>query len=102
MRSPLFVLAWAFVIAVAAYDAHFAWQYRAEFTDWELNPVARWCAQQGGLEVVFACKAGLLLFAFGVAAYCHFSRHRLEIPYTLVVSGLHLMLSVHYLVWQLR
>jgi hypothetical protein len=32
-----------------------------------------------------------------VAVYCHFRRHYLEIPYTLIVSGIHLVLSLHYL-----
>jgi hypothetical protein len=101
MRSPLFALAWVFVVAVAAYDVHFAWYYRECFDAWEMNPLARWGARLGGLEAVLALKAGLLLFAVAVAAYCHCRRHWLEVPYTLIVGSVHLVLSVHYLVGEL-
>lgn len=48
-----------------------------------------------------ALKLLLLSFALGVAAYCHRRHHRLEVPLTLAVSGIHLLLSVRYLVEQL-
>ena len=102
MRTILFALAWAFILAVAAYDTYFAWYYGAVFDAWELNPVARWVVQHSGLGGVFAFKAGFLAFALAVAAYCHRRRHRLEVPYTLTISGVHLALSLHYLVEQWR
>jgi hypothetical protein len=98
MRPTLFVLAWVFVLGIAAYDVYFAWQYRVAFHEWELNPVARWAAGLYGLGAVVALKAALLTFALGVAWHCHRIRHRLEVPYTLFVGGVHLLLSVHYLV----
>jgi hypothetical protein len=97
MRTTLFVLAWAFVLGVAAYDAHFAWRYRSAFDAWELNPLARRVAGACGLLAVLGLKAGLLAFAALVGLYCHLCRHRLAVPYTLTVSGVHLALSLHYL-----
>jgi hypothetical protein len=101
MRITLFLLAWAFVGAVAAYDVHFAWRYREVFQEWEMNPVARWATGLWGLGAVAVLKMALLGFALGVAAYCHRRHHRLEVPLTLVVSGAHLVLSVCYLCGQL-
>jgi hypothetical protein len=97
MRTSVFALAWAFVVVVSAYDVHFAWRYRAVFDAWELNPVARWVAGLFGLGALFAAKAALLVFAVAVAAYCQRLRHRLAVPYTLSVSGMHFVLSLHYL-----
>jgi hypothetical protein len=102
MRTTLFTLAWIFVLGVATYDVYFAWQYRVAFQTWEMNPMARWMARFCGLGGVVALKSALIVFAVGVAAYCHRLRHRLEIPYTLFVSGVHLVLSLHYLLGQLR
>ena len=34
MPRPLFLLAWAFILGVAAYDTYFAWRYRAIFLNW--------------------------------------------------------------------
>ena len=96
MRNMIFVLAWTFVLIIAGYDVYFAWQYRAGFHAWELNPVARWLAQDYGVRFVLELKIALLAFGISVAAYCHFRRHYLELPYTLIVSGIHLWLSVHY------
>jgi hypothetical protein len=45
---------------------------------------------------MFAVKIVFLVFGVAVAAYCHFRRHYLELPYTLIVSGIHLLLSLHY------
>jgi hypothetical protein len=97
MKNVLVAFAWAFVLAVASYDVYFAWQYRAGFLFWELNPLARWIAEDFGIATLFALKLGMLGFAFAVAAYCHYRNHRLELPYTLVISGMHLGLSLHYL-----
>jgi hypothetical protein len=101
MRTRLFLLAWAFVIVVAAYDGFFAWDHREQFTFWEMNPIACWVARLFGLGVVLLGKSMAVAFGASVAAYCHQRRHPLETPYTLVVSGLHLVLSVHYLIGQL-
>jgi hypothetical protein len=43
----------------------------------------------------------MLGFALAVAVYCHQRNHRLELPYTLVISGVHLWLSLHYLLGNL-
>lgn len=96
MRNMIFVFAWTFVLMIAGYDAYFAWQYRAGFHAWELNPVARWLAQGYGLRFVLGLKIALLAFGISVAAYCHFRRHYLELPYTLIVSGIHVLLTLHY------
>jgi hypothetical protein len=101
MRTTLFALAWAFILVVAAYDVSFAWHYRAGFAAWELNPVARWVAALYGLGTVFAFRVAVILFAAGLAIYCHRRRHRLAVPYTLVMGGMHLLLSLHYLVGHL-
>jgi hypothetical protein len=101
MRTKLFVLAWTFVILVAAYDSFFAWDHRDQFAFWEVNPVARWLDQLFGLAGVLVVKIIALAFGALVAAYCQQRRHRLAAPYTLLVSGVHLALSVHYLVGQL-
>jgi DNA polymerase len=100
MKNTLFVLCWAFILFVAGYDVYFAWYYRAFFRDWELNPLARWIAQDYGLIAVFVVKMILLGFIVAVASYCHFRRHYLDLPYTLVVSGIHFLLSIHYVVMQ--
>lgn len=97
MKNKLLVLAWTFTFVIAGYDVYFAWQYRAYFQSWEMNPLARWIAQDYGLTSVFVLKLGFLGFGVLVAAYCHFRRHYLELPYTLIVSAMHLWLSLHYL-----
>ena len=96
MKNTLLVLAWTFVLTIAGYDLYFAWHYRDFFHFWELNPVARWIAHDYGLTVVFAVKIVLLAFGISVAICCHIRRHYLELPYTLVVSGIHVLLSLHY------
>jgi hypothetical protein len=101
MRARLYTLAWVFIILVAIYDSGFAWVHREQFLFWELNPFARWIASLFGLGVVLLLKSVAVAFGAGVAAYCHQRHHRLEGPYTLFVSGVHLALSLHYLIGQL-
>jgi hypothetical protein len=101
MRTKLFLLAWTFVILVAAYDSFFAWDHRDQFALWEMNPIACWVARLFGLGAVLLVKIATIAFGASVATYCHQRRHSLEAPYTLVVGGLHLALSVHYLIGQL-
>ncbi len=96
MRTLLFGLAWMFVMLAAGYDAYFAWQFRGVFEIWEMNPLACWAARVGGLEVVFVFKLTATIFASGTAAYCHFRRHRLEMPFTLAIFGIYLLLCAHY------
>jgi len=96
--SVLFGLAWAFVAVVAVYDVSFAWYYRANFHDWELNPLAREVARLHGLGALFGLKAAGLGFAVIVAGYCYRCRHWLTVPYTVLASSVHLALSLHYLV----
>jgi hypothetical protein len=100
MRNVFLVLAWVFVVFVAVYDVYFAWENRAFFHVWELNPFARWIAQGFGLNVLFLLKILMLGFGAVVAAYCHLRRHYLELPYTLIGSAVHLLLSLHYLIGQ--
>jgi hypothetical protein len=97
MRWLLFSLAWLFIGSTALYDAHFAWQYRAELQSWELNPLARWCAGNLGLVAVFAFKLAGLLFAGGLAIYCRCCRPRLEPLLTLTIAGVYALLALHYL-----
>ncbi|HTU17097.1 MAG TPA: hypothetical protein VMG10_03480 [Gemmataceae bacterium] len=98
MKNTLLVLAWVFVFFVAGYDVYFAWQYRAVFHTWELNPLARWIVHDYGLNTLFLFKMVMFGFVVAVAAFCHFRRHYLELPYTLIVSGIHLLLSLHYVI----
>jgi hypothetical protein len=102
MRTALFGLGWAFILGAAAYDIHFAWQYRAAFQVWELNPLVSWAARSYGLPFVFGFRAGMMLVAAGLALYCHCRRHRLEVPMTATVGGAHLLLSLHYLFGHLQ
>ena len=102
MRRPFFVLAWLFVVLVALYDSYFAWRYRAVFQLWEINPLARWMAGNWGLTAVLTLKMTLIFFALGVAFYCRYLRHRLEVPYTLVIGGVHLTLGAQYIAGFLR
>ena len=96
MKNAVFLLAWAFVLCVAGYDVYFAWHYRANFTLWEMNPFARWLAWHFGLMAVFTFKITMLGFAVAVGAYCHRRNHHLELPYTLIISGVHLYLWLYY------
>jgi hypothetical protein len=102
VRTLVFVAAWLFVFLVAGYDVYFAWVNREGFHVWEMNPLARWAAELCGLGVVFGIKAALVVFAALVAAYCYRCRHRLLTPYTAFVSGVHLCLSIQYLIGHLR
>jgi hypothetical protein len=97
MRNIFFVLVWTFVVFVAGYDVYFAWQYRAGFHEWELNPLARWIAKDFGITTLFLLKLAMMVFVVAVAAYCHRRKHRLELPYTLIISGVHVLLWLHYL-----
>jgi hypothetical protein len=96
MRRKLFVLAWAFILGVAAYDTYYAWQYRATFLKWEMNALACWLAQVFGLGTVIAVKALGMVFATAMAIYCHHRRHRLETPLTLIIGCVYLLLTLHY------
>jgi hypothetical protein len=96
LRTAFFAFCWSFILLTAAYDAYFAWQYRAVFDAWELNPFILWLAGVGGLATVFAVKLLSMVFSTGLAIVCHYRRHRLEIPYTLIIATAHLALSVHY------
>ncbi len=100
MRIKSLVLCWGFIAAAAGYDTAFAWQYRAWFASWEMNPLARWMAHDLGLWSVFAVKLLSLVLAAGVAIYCHRHRLRLERPLTLGLRAVYGLLSPHYLVGQ--
>jgi hypothetical protein len=89
---------WAFILAVTAYDLYFAWSYRRVFEDWELNPLAYYLGQRYGIGAALGFRLLVIIFGAGLAAYCHHTHQRLAVRYTLFVGGVHLVLSVHYLV----
>src|SRR4051794_13433104 len=97
MRLILFASIWLFVACAAAYDAHFAWEYRAVLQQWEQNPVALWAAQHFGLLAVMLFKFASVGFAAGIALYLHARRDRLEVLLTLVSVGAYGILMLHYL-----
>lgn len=95
--SVLFVAAWVFIAAAAAFDSGFAWHFRADFQEWELNPLARRLADTFGMEGLLSFKAVGIVFAAVVASACRRFRNRLAVPLTLAVSAAYLFLSLHYL-----
>jgi hypothetical protein len=97
LRTAFFTFSWSFILLAAAYDSYFAWQYRAVLDAWEMNPFILWLAGVGGLASVFTFKLLSTVFSTGLAIICHYRRHRLEIPFTLIVGTAYLALSVHYL-----
>jgi hypothetical protein len=96
LRTVLFIIVWACICLVESYDTYFAWHYREMLADWELNPFILWLAGIGGLASVFLFKLSSIIFSTTLAALCHHRRHRLEIPYTVVVGAVNFMLSFHY------
>jgi hypothetical protein len=98
MRTSVFGFLWTFAIAAAAFDAYFAWQHRAGFEIWELNPLICWMSHAGGFESVIWFKVVTTLFAAALALLCHFRRHWLEIPFTSMVTAIFFCLSIHYMV----
>ncbi len=80
------------------FDAYFAWQHRAGFESWEMNPLTCWMAQAGGFESVIWFKVVTTVFAAALAFLCHFRRHWLEIPFTSMVTAIFICLSIHYLI----
>jgi hypothetical protein len=101
-RTVLFSLTWVLILLSAAYDCYFAWQYRAVLEAWEMNPFILWLAGVGGLASVFLFKLCTMIFSTVLAAVCHHRRHRLEIPFTVIVGGAYFILSFHYLISQLQ
>jgi hypothetical protein len=87
---------------VAGYDAYFAWRYWEVFQSWEWNALARWLALACGLGALLAVKAALLVFALGVAVHCRRCQHWLEVPLTLIVSCVHLVLGALYAIGHLQ
>jgi hypothetical protein len=101
MRTAGFSVTWSFILAVAAYDSHFAWRYRTELQDWELNPVASWSASVVGLPAVLGFKIATITLAMALAAYCRYRHHRLAMPMTVIIGAAYLLLSVYYFVGQM-
>ena len=97
MRWRLYTMAWVFVFAVAAYDAAFAWCHRETFLEWELNPAARWAANNFGLPAVFTFKFAGLVLAATVAAICMVKRKRSGGAMTVLITCCYAMLVVQYL-----
>lgn len=94
--ATLFAAAWVFIVLVGAFDSYFAWRYRADFQEWELNPWARWLAGSCGMGILLCAKATGMVFAAAVACACRRLGHRLAMPMTMVIAGVYLMLSLHY------
>jgi hypothetical protein len=65
---------------------------------WEMNPFILWLASMGGIASVLAMKLFSMILSTGVAAICHWHRHRLEIPLTLIVGCAYFALSFHYMI----
>lgn len=97
MKSLLLLLIWCLILLAAAHDAHFAWENRQDMATWELNPAARWLLR-AGIGYLFAVKFAGLFFAMAVAFHCRRRRHVLQLPLTLLVGCLYLLLSIHYLI----
>jgi hypothetical protein len=89
--------AWAFILLVTAYDMHFAWYYRCVLEAWELNPVASYLGRNYGIGIMLGFRCATVMFAAGLAAYCHYSHKRCAILLTLVILFLHFVLSLYYL-----
>ncbi len=102
LRTILFIFVWTCIFLAESYDTYFAWHYREVLADWELNPFILWLAGVGGLASVFLFKLSVIIYSTSLAAYCHHRRHRLEIPFTVVVGGVYFMLSFHYWINQLH
>jgi hypothetical protein len=96
MKRIVFLSIWCLILAAAAYDGYFAWQNRADFESWEINPFARWVVQSFCIEAMVTVKILGVAFATFVAFSCHRIRNRLEIPLTVFVSSCYLFLTIHY------
>jgi hypothetical protein len=101
MRTALFAFAWAFILAVAAYDSHFAWRFRQEIYEWEMNPFALWAASAFGLPAIIGGKLVILTFAMCLATYCRHRHHPWALPMTAIIGCAYLLLSLYYWVGQL-
>jgi hypothetical protein len=95
------VAAWMLILAVAWYDSQFAWQYRLTFADWEQNPFMRWIGARFGVAAAIGCKFMALMFALGLAAYCHLRAPRLEHRLVGLIGLAYLLLAGHYLMGQM-
>jgi hypothetical protein len=97
MGKSLLAFAWVFIFGVAAYDIYFAWQHWAFFDAWEMNPLARWVAHHFGFAVLCGLKVAAIGFGGLVAVVGYRHRRRLTtFIYTTVVGGLHVALSLTY------
>ncbi len=96
MKGIAFTFTWAFILLAAAYDGYFAWQNRADFEIWELNPLACWVVRNFRIEVLGGLKAIGILFATGVATYCLRRRNRLAMPMTMIIGCSYFLLTMHY------
>ena len=101
-RGVLLTAAWLLIVVAAGYDTYFAWREREAFELWEMNPIVRWTAKAGGLQVVFLFKAAGLAFGIGLAIYCHFTNPRLARRFTTVVGSTYLSLSLYYAYCQIE
>ena len=97
-----FCLIWAFIVLATAYDMYFAWKYRAVLDAWEMNPFILWLAGMVGLGGVFVFKLFATLFSTALAGYCHYRRHPMKLPLTLIIGCAYFVLSFHYLLAQMQ
>jgi hypothetical protein len=102
LRTVLFSFIWVLILLSATYDSYFAWKYRVVLEAWEMNPFILWLAGVGGLASVFIFKLFSMIFSTLLAIFCHQRRHRLEIPFTVVIGSAYFALSFHYFVSHLQ
>jgi len=95
-RRLLYCCAWLCVSLVAGYDTYFAWTYREALPSWELNPLARWGVQQGGLLAILTFKFAGLMFVATLIWHCRQRRMVLARALTIFVVGVHGLLALHY------
>jgi hypothetical protein len=63
MKLTFSKLLWLFILAIAAYDIGYSWQWRAYMHEIECNPVAAWIIGTGGIWPAIVYRAGWLVFA---------------------------------------
>lgn len=70
MTAVSFAILWGYVLLAATFDCLFAFWHEESFREWELNPLARFLAEQAGLWLLVVFKGLGLLFAFVLSLWC--------------------------------
>jgi hypothetical protein len=63
MKRTLNKAVWFFILAIAAYDIYYSWQWRQHLLEIECNPVAAWIFSIGGIWCALVYRASWLAFA---------------------------------------